>query len=444
MSVNPQDALNPPQSLPDMSAQYQQQLDEDTKALQNLPGQFQAQPFDPSAAMAPKPGEPQRGYGIMSVAPYLIGLSALGGKVAGLHAKTMLGATNGMVKGLIQGSDQAYKDSKARYDQAYQQWLDQFNQQKKIYDEMRQVYKGRVDADLRALEFARKATGDAHKVTQDDVKNWYESQRIANDFKKTNEQVNHDRAMEEIDRTKAEAAKQKAAAAQGGMQGREAVFFNRVTAAGNEAAQAAENIMELPIESSRGWFGSAEPGKGLLDSAKSVLANKATSQEVQTYKTLIAGVRRNLAAIESSGLAPSGALSEQMSAVEIQEGDTYLTKLRKMAELRQIVEKGLEPNLSNPRIPPEQKQVVQGIIDKIDQAIPFTQHDVTALEQSKNPQLTIRDVMHSTGVVPPAGAGGTASGGPPVQDKRTLDGKNYVKVNGQWYEDTGNAAATGQ
>lgn len=444
MSVTPQDALNPPQSLPDMTGQYQGQLDEDTKALASLPGQFQVTPFDPATATAPKPGEPQRNYGIMSVAPYLIGLAALGGKVAGLHAKTMLGATNGMVQGLIKGSDQAYADNKKRYDDAYQKWADQFNQQKKIYDEMRQVYKGRIDADLRALEFARKATGDAHKVTQDDVKNWYESQRIADKFKETNEKVSHDRAMEQIEATKAQAAKDKAAASSGGMQGREAVFFNRVAAAGNEAAAAAANIMELPIESSKGWFGSAEPGKGLLDSAKSTLANKATSQEVQTYKTLIAGVRRNLAAIESSGLAPSGALSEQMSAVEIQEGDTYITKLRKMAELRQIVEKGLEPNLANPRIPDQQKEVVKNILDKIDQAIPFTQHDVTTLEQSKNPQLTIRDVMHSAGVVPPAGAGGTGSGGPLVQDKRSLDGKNYVKVNGQWYEDTGNAASAGQ
>lgn len=382
--------------LAPLERQYQSQLEQDTGALEQLGKQEQS-------TQTPSPQVPQQpNFEAMKAAPFLIGLAALGGHVSGVHARTMLGATNGMLQGLRQGSAQAYQEAQQKYEQEYRQWLDKSNQERKLFDEMRQVFKGRIDADLRALQFARQAMGDQHKVTSDDLKNFYNSQTMADKFQRTQETIRHDKDLEylrqeEIDRQKATDAQKSAASAakqQAGLGNRMEVMLDRVVRAGNEATAAAQNIMELPVASSTGLFGSAHPGGSLMDSAKSVLANKVTSQDVQTYKTLIAGVRRNLAAIEASGLAPSGSLTETMGAVEIQEGDTYVTKLRKMAELRQIVEKGLEPDLANPRIPDQQKKLIQGIIDKMKQAIPFTQHDVTALEASKNPRTTIGDIAY--------------------------------------------------
>lgn len=196
-------------------------------------------------------------------------------------------------------------------------------------------------------------------------------------------------------------AKTPATGGMGGISGRESVYFNRVAAAGNEAAQAAQNIMELPRTVSTGIFGGRQQGPGLLGAAKESLTNAATSQDVQDYNTMIAGVSRNLGAIESAGLAPSGALIHSMDSVTLKEGDSDITKMRKMAELRQIVELGLAPNLANPRIPPEQKQLVQGIIGQMQKAIPFTQHDVTALQQSQNPRATILDFAGKSGLSGP-------------------------------------------
>lgn len=380
-------------SLGDMSPfaqQYQSQLESDTSALQKLN-------TTESQSATPAPQAPQQpNFEAMKAAPFLIGLTALGGHVSGIHARTMLGATNGMLQGLRQGSTQAYQDSLQKYQQEYRQWLDKSSQERKLFDEMRQVFKGRIDADLRALQFARQAMGDQHKVTSDDLKNFYNSQTIADKFQRTQETIRHDKDLEalrqeEIDRKRRSDA-EKDKKRQDGLGNRMEVMLDRIVRAGNEAATAAQNIMELPISSSTGLFGSARAGGSLLDSSKSVLANKVTSQDVQTYKTLIAGVKRNLAAIEASGLAPSGSLTEAMGAVEIQEGDTYVTKLRKMAELRQVVEKGLEPDLANPKIPDQQKQLIKDIISKMQQAIPFTQHDITTLESSGNPRTTIRDV----------------------------------------------------
>ena len=173
------------------------------------------------------------------------------------------------------------------------------------------------------------------------------------------------------------------------MSGRESVFFSRVAAAGNEAATAASNIVELPLNTSTGWFGGRQQGTGLLGAAKESITNSLTSQSVQDYNTMIAGVSRNLAAIEASGLAPNGTLTHSMDSVILKEGDTPLTQMRKLAEMRQVVEKGLEPNLANPHIPPQQKDVVTGIIKTMQTAIPFTQHDVTMFERNGKPGETL-------------------------------------------------------
>lgn len=183
-----------------------------------------------------------------------------------------------------------------------------------------------------------------------------------------------------------------------GMDSRSSVMFNRVASSANEAVSAIRNIAELPITTSTGWFGSAQSGTSLFDSAKNVLAQKITGQEAQDLKTMIAGVSRGLATIETSGLAPSGSITHSMDSITIGEGDSQLTKLRKMAEMRQIVEKGIEPNLSNPKLAPAQRDLINKIISDVQQAVPFTQHDITQLQRSKNPQATIMDFAKQSGL----------------------------------------------
>lgn len=183
-----------------------------------------------------------------------------------------------------------------------------------------------------------------------------------------------------------------------GQSGRAAVMFNRVVSAANEATAALKNISDLPITASTGIFGTAQPGASLLGSAKSVLAQKVTGQEAQDTKVMFAGVARALGAIETSGLQVNGSLIHSMESVTLNDGDTQMTKLRKLAEVRQIVEKGLEPNLSNPAIPEQQKELVRGIIAGVQQAVPYTHADITRLQQSQNPKATIADFAKSSGV----------------------------------------------
>lgn len=351
--------------------------------------------------------------GVMATMPFLIGLAALGGSFAGVHAKTMLSATNGMTKGLIQGNQKAYEDAHERYQESYRRYIDKHQQQLQIYNEMRQVYKGRVDADLRALEIARKATGDQTKVDQNALHGWQWEQEQAAKLKDAEEKKRHDMATEpgastpgtgkapvgfEWDPEKPGALRPikggpKDPSAPGVAGAREAVFIGRMTTSANEALKDVSNIVKLPISSETGIFGSVEQGKTLTDSPKAALANTMTSQESQLYQVMAAGVQRNLASIEAVGLMPSGSLTHQMDAVIFRPGDTGITKLSKLAQIRQIAEGALEIIVSNPRVSSSEKDKVHQIIDGYRKAIPWTNEDVIQLQQSSNPRATIQDFM---------------------------------------------------
>lgn len=186
---------------------------------------------------------------------------------------------------------------------------------------------------------------------------------------------------------------------EGKLGNRESVFLSRVMTSANEAAKDLENVVRLPMTASTGLFGGRQQGAGLFDATKEVLANKMTGQEAQSYNVRSAGFQRSLAAIEASGLAPSGTLSHQMDAVLFKEGDTNFTKLEKLAQTRQIVEAGLETAMSNPRVPEQQLDHMKSVLAAIKKAVPFTIGDLDRLreEQKINPKATLGTVLKAMG-----------------------------------------------
>jgi hypothetical protein len=199
-----------------------------------------------------------------------------------------------------------------------------------------------------------------------------------------------------------------------GMSGREAVFTQRVLTSAKEAAKDLENVVELPSASSTGWFAGTPSPTSAYDATKQVLRNEMTSQDVQSYNVLATGFQRSLATIEASGLAPAGSLSHQMDALLLKEGDTNLTKLLKLAQIRQIVEQGMEVVEANPRLGDEQRKQVEDVVGRLAKAVPFTPVDLIRLQaaQNKNPNVTLKDVMNERGLsTTEEGAGSSAPGG---------------------------------
>ena len=176
---------------------------------------------------------------------------------------------------------------------------------------------------------------------------------------------------------------------------RESVFINRIGIASNETAKDLKNIVRIPLTTSRGVFGGRQQGGSLFDAGKESLANAMTTQDVQSYNTLASGLQRNLAAIEAAGLAPSGTLTHQMDAVIFKNGDTNYTKLQKLAQIKQIANAGIETTLSNPRLPEKQVKHFEGILNEINQAVPFDNGDLITLQQAHqtNPNVTINDIV---------------------------------------------------
>jgi hypothetical protein len=180
---------------------------------------------------------------------------------------------------------------------------------------------------------------------------------------------------------------------EGGEGGRAQVFTNRMITSANEAMRGLENVVKLPATTTRGILGGRQQDGGLLAATKETLANKVTGEEAQLYNVMTAGIQRNLASIEAVGLMPSGALTHMMDNVIIKEGDTQLTKAAKLAEIRQILEAGMEPILSNPKVPEQLKSLVKDIQARVTKAVPFTQDDVISLMGSPDPDKTLGSIV---------------------------------------------------
>lgn len=182
-----------------------------------------------------------------------------------------------------------------------------------------------------------------------------------------------------------------------GAGGRGAVFNGRIITSGNEIAKGVANIIEQPVGASTGMFGTPGPTSSLFSATKAQLQNQFTPEQVKTYNTMWSGISRNLGTLETSGLATTGHLIESLDKLAFLPTDNGYDALRKLAEVRQIVEGSLEPRLQDPSLSNQQKGFVQGIISSIQQSIPYTHHDLTKWEnaQNANPGLTFDDYAKS-------------------------------------------------
>jgi hypothetical protein len=96
----------------------------------------------------------------MKAAPVLAILTALGGKATKLSGQNMLGALNGMVKGLNSASEKTYNDALQRWQSAYEKMRQQQQRLSDAHKLMLTAYAGRADAYQKASDAARRMVGD--------------------------------------------------------------------------------------------------------------------------------------------------------------------------------------------------------------------------------------------------------------------------------------------
>lgn len=170
----------------------------------------------------------------------------------------------------------------------------------------------------------------------------------------------------------------------------------RLELAANQIKESIKSIVTLPATASTGWFGGREQGGGLMAANKETLTNKMTAQEVQSYQLMATGIQRNLASLEAGGVATGlVGLSNKMESIVFHEGDTEMTKLQKLAEIRQIATSAMDIMAKQPMINKQQRDQMATISSDIKTMIPFTQPELNELisKSYDEPKKTFAELM---------------------------------------------------
>jgi hypothetical protein len=189
--------------------------------------------------------------------------------------------------------------------------------------------------------------------------------------------------------------------------------YSDVTAiAGNEAIQSIVNITSMPKSVTAGVFGTLKPGGNFFSAPMDALANTVTREDTQRYNSEIGNIGKFYARLLSGGLSVNKADVDAFTdQYKIKEGDKELTKLTKLAQMRQTFERAAEVKLISKNTPPEQIPLWENGIKAIMEAIPLTVAEVNKISNQRSKTKTIGEALkEAKGQVSPAYKGaGTAA-----------------------------------
>ena len=218
----------------------------------------------------------------------------------------------------------------------------------------------------------------------------------------------------------------------------DAYGFNDIIAvAANEAAGSITNIMNLPENSTTGEF-QGQNTKGLFSAPLGALANRLTSEDTQRYNAEIGNFGRYLAQVTKGGRNVTNADVEKNQAqFAIREGDSPLTVLTRLGQMRQSLERALEVKIASEKTPAPLKEIYKARLAEVQEAIPFTVNDVNNIRNEKDQTKTFSDMVRGAGLgKKQEGAAVTL---PPEAVSKLKEGQVTTFGNGQkWTLENGN------
>jgi hypothetical protein len=154
-------------------------------------------------------------------------------------------------------------------------------------------------------------------------------------------------------------------------------------------ASALESIVALPEGATTGWLPNLQTKDGMVNAIRNQLGRKISSVDAELMNTYLSGIGRNLAAIESSGLATGLAtLSQQLqSGVYINAGvDDPYKVAGKLADIKRIAIENILPSIEAGTLTPGQVKSAETLINRINTVIPYNTIDVAqAYKAAKAP-----------------------------------------------------------
>jgi hypothetical protein len=169
--------------------------------------------------------------------------------------------------------------------------------------------------------------------------------------------------------------------------------ISRILTNAEDATSGIENLSNISSSASGGLY------KNLETTPLSSLKRLVTPQEVQDVQATIAGLSRAMGGLATGGLAVDENVMKSYEGLNLNTGDSYITKMRKLAEMRQQSTNALDVQSVSPILSNDQRKKAAALSDRIKVAIPWTVSDVQKLENSDNPKASLRDVsMKKLGV----------------------------------------------
>jgi hypothetical protein len=144
-------------------------------------------------------------------------------------------------------------------------------------------------------------------------------------------------------------------------------------------ASALETIVELPQGSTTGWLPNLQTKDGMFNAIRNQLGRKIAPVDAELMNTTFTGIGRNLAAIESSGLASGlSTLANQMEkGTYISAGvdDPYKVAM-KLADIKRIATENIQPSIDSGLMTDKQAKTAQELVNRIENIIPYNTKDV--------------------------------------------------------------------
>jgi muramidase (phage lysozyme) len=163
----------------------------------------------------------------------------------------------------------------------------------------------------------------------------------------------------------------------------EATQINAMISAGNEAIGELNNLRELPIGATTGFFaGVGRDARTTAEAWSRAFGSVLSSEDSKDVRTSALGIQRELASIEASGRSTGLVGLQRLNDEALpMVGDSGEVVLRKYAQIRQVIERNIHMILAKSNIDPGQRKGLEENLDEVKKAIPFTVHQVNEMKK---------------------------------------------------------------
>lgn len=208
-------------------------------------------------------------------------------------------------------------------------------------------------------------------------------------------------------------------------------FGEIISTAANEAAAVLGNIQNLPVSVTTGLAGGRKTQSLFTAPIDALVNTTVNNEDVQRYNTQIAKLSYYIAQVQKGGRVVTKNDVEQLQeALTLRAGDKQLTRLTKMAEARQALERAFEVRLASPRTPDPLKDIYRQNLEAIQKAVPFTVNDINKMASAKDKKKTFSQWYQEIGL---GGKPAEGSAAAPTGKKVMIGDREIYHKGDKWF-----------